>query len=295
MRQIKSTQSLKSFEAAARHMSFKRAAEEMFVTATAISHQIKSLEQQLNCVLFERQTRQVQLTQQGQLLFSTLRKAFDDIDESISQIESFSQRDVVTLGLGAIIGTRWLAPRLGDFWTQHENIDLRLHQTSFPMHQSLEHFDLAIAWGTGYWPDMKAEPFIDIEFTPVMSPDLEQPQTEANLMQLPLIHQKDRKAWRQWFTAAGVDQDVQIEGTVIDDSNLVLQAALSGQGVALGVLPFVEADIAEGRLVRPFALSIVPDESYYLIYRKGSIRKSEVKTVRDWLIGEVSTCFDSGL
>ena len=289
MRQIKSTQALKSFEAAARHMSFKRAAEEMFVTATAISHQIKTLEQQLKCSLFQRQTRQVQLTQQGQILFNTLRKAFDDIDESIRQVESFSQRDVVTLGLGPIIGTRWLAPRLGDFWAQHENIDLRLHQTSFPMHQSLEHFDLAIAWGTGYWPGMEAEPFIDIEFTPVMSPELEQPRSESDLLQLPLIHQKDRKAWRQWFSAADVDQDVQIEGTVIDDSNLVLQAALSGQGVALGVLPFVEADIAEGRLVRPFELAVKPEEAYCLIYRKSSIKKPEVKAVRDWLIGEVGT------
>ncbi|UCB55074.1 MAG: transcriptional regulator GcvA [Thiotrichales bacterium] len=287
MRQIKSTQALKSFEAAARHMSFKRAAEEMFVTATAISHQIKTLEQQLNCSLFERQTRQVQLTQQGQLLFSTLRKAFDDIDDTVRQVESFSQRDVVTLGLGPIIGTRWLAPRLGNFWVKHPTIDLRLHQTSFPMHQSLEHFDLAIAWGTGYWPDMEAEPFIDIEFTPVLSPDLKQPQNEAELLRLPLIHQKDRKAWRQWCSAAGMDQDVQIEGTVIDDANLVLQAALSGQGVALGVLPFVEADIAEGRLVRPFEFSIKPEESYYLIYRNAVLKKKAVKSVRDWLVGEV--------
>ena len=287
MRTIKSTQALKAFEAAARHMSFKRAAEEMFVTATAISHQIKTLEQQLNCSLFDRQTRQVQLTQQSQILFNTLRKAFDDIDESIRQVESFSQRDVVTLGLGPIIGTRSLAPRLGDFWSQHENIDLRLHQTSFPMHQSLEHFDLAIAWGTGYWPDMEAEPFIDIEFTPVLSPELEQPQNETDLLQLPLIHQKNRKAWRQWLSAAGLDQDIQIEGTVIDDSNLVLQAALSGQGVALGVLPFVEADIAEGRLVRSFELAVKPEEAYYLIYRNGSLRKAEVGVLREWLVGEV--------
>jgi len=237
--------------------------------------------------LFERKTRQVQLTQQGQLLFSTLRKAFDDIDDSVHQVESFSQRDVVTLGLGPIIGTRWLAPRLGDFWAQHGDIDLRLHQTSFPMHQSLEHFDLAIAWGTGYWPDMEAEPFIDIEFTPVLSPDFEQPQNESDLLELPLIHQKDRKAWRQWFTAVDMNQDISIEGTVIDDSNLVLQAALSGQGVALGVLPFVETDIAEGRLLRPFELSIVPEESYYLIYRKSSLKKAEVGAVRDWLVGEV--------
>jgi len=243
MRNVKSAQALKSFEAAARYLSFKRAAEELFVTPTAISHQIKSLEQQLNCTLFERQSRQVLLTKPGQVLFNTLRKAFDDIDVSITQVESYNQRDVVTLGLGSIIGTRWLAPRLGDFWAKNNSIDLQLHNTAFPTQNNFERFDLAIVWGSGYWPSMEAELFIKIKLTPVLSPCSKQPENESDLLDYPLIHQRDHKAWQQWFDSANVRTTENIVGTVIDDTNLVLQTALDGQGVALGILPFVGSGI----------------------------------------------------
>ena len=159
-------QALRSFEAAARHLSFKRAAEELYVTPTAISHQVKSLETRLDCRLFERRARQVELTRQGQELYLTLRQAFSDIDACIERIQSTGARDVVTLGLGPIIGTRWLAPRLGDFWRQHDDIDLRLHHTAFPLKHSSDQFDLAIAWGDGRWPGFEVTPFVDIEVTP---------------------------------------------------------------------------------------------------------------------------------
>lgn len=287
MRNIRSTQALRSFEAAARRMSFKLAAEELFVTATAISHQVKTLEQQLDCELFKRKTRKVQLTQQGHELFSTLRKAFDDIDESITRVKSFSHRDVVTLGLGPIIGTRWLAPRLGDFWAKHKNLDLRLHHTAFPMQQSIEHFDMAIAWGDGHWPSMEVVPFINIETTPVMAPRLQLPAQASDLLDYPLIHERDRSGWKQWFKAAGVQLGNENVGTVIDDANLALETALNGQGVALGILPFVDEDLSSGRLVKPFELSINPGQAYYLIYRKNTAEKQAVKALRDWLIGEV--------
>lgn len=149
MRKIKSTQSLRNFEAAARHLSFKSAANELCVTPTAVSHHIKKLEEQLDCFLFERKTRQIILTAQGQDLFNVLYKSFNEVDEAIEKIKSHRGRDVVTLGLGSIIGTHWLAPRLGDFWSRHPDIDLRLHHTSLPWHQDTDHFDLAIAWGDG--------------------------------------------------------------------------------------------------------------------------------------------------
>lgn len=283
MRNIKSAQALKSFEAAARYLSFKCAAEELFVSPTAISHQIKSLERQLNCTLFERKARQVSLTRPGQILFNTLRKAFNDIDDSINEVESYRQRPVVALGLGPIIGTHWLAPRLGDFRTKHQSVDLQLHNIGFTSSSNLQHFDLAIAWGNGYWPSMNAVPFINIRLTPVLSPRLKQPAIESDLLDYPLIHQRDRNAWQQWFRMAKVEQTNKIGGTVIDDSNLVLQTALDGQGVALGILPFVESEINEKKLVMPFDLSMEPDNAYYLICRKSCLRKPEVMQVYEWL------------
>lgn len=286
MRQIRSVQALKTFEAAARHLSFKYAAQELCVTATAISHQIKTLEALLGFVLFKRKVRRIELTDQGYELFNALRKAFDDIDDTINQIETRSKRDVVTLGLGPIIGARWLAPRLGDFWETHPGIDLRLHHITFPLQKSADLFDLAIAWGDGHWPQMEVTPFIGIKLTPVMSPQLPQPVDAVDLLQQVLIHERNRKGWQQWFAQAGVEYDG-TTGTTIDDANLVLQATLNGQGVSLGILPFVSEDLRNGRLVRPFDLSIDPELSYYLIYRNKSLNKPAVEVVRDWLLSNI--------
>ena len=280
--------SLKSFESAARNMSFKLAAEELHVTPTAISHQVKSLEQQLDCRLFVRKTRQVQLTAEGQELFATLKKAFDEIDDTASRVKSRRARDVVTLGLGPIIGTRWLAPRLGDFWSRHRDIDLRLHHSAFPMRESIDHFDLAIAWGDGHWPGMQVTPFISIRVTPVLAPGTPIPAQASELLDYALIHERDRQGWRQWFHSAGVEQTDDGIGTVIDDANLVLQTALDGQGVALGILPFVEEELQAGRLLRPFDLAIDPGQAYYLIHRKNSRDKASVNVVRDWLLGQIA-------
>ncbi len=279
-------QSLRSFEAAARHLSFKRAAEELYVTPTAISHQVKALETQLGCRLFERRARQVDLTRQGQELYVTLRRAFADIDACIERIHTMGSREVVTLGLGPIIGARWLAPRLGDFWKQHSDIDLRLHHTAFPLMHNVNQFDLAIAWGDGHWPSLEVMPFTRIEVTPVMSPQLPLPTDPAELLGYPLVHQRDRQGWQQWLANAGVDTPDPQFGTVIDDANLVLQTALNGQGVVLGILPFVEDDIREGRLVRPFDLAIDPGLAYYLIYAKQRLDKPAVRAVRDWLLAQ---------
>ena len=169
MAKTPTNQSLRSFEAAARHLSFKRAAEELYVTPTAISHQVKALETQLGCRLFERRTRQVDLTRQGQELYTTLRRAFSDIDSCLERVRSMGAREVVTLGLGPIVGTRWLAPRLGEFWERHGDIDLRLHHTAFPLKYNSDQFDLAIAWGDGHWPALEVAPFINIEVTPVIT------------------------------------------------------------------------------------------------------------------------------
>ncbi len=284
MPRVPTNQSLRSFEAAARQLSFKRAAEELYVTPTAISHQVKALEDRLGCRLFERRARQVELTRSGQELYATLRRAFGDIDSCLERIRTQGAREVVTLGLGPIVGTRWLAPRLGDFWQKHGEIDLRLHHTAFPLRQSADQFDLAIAWGDGHWPSMRVTPFMKIEITPVLSPDLPLPASPAALLDYPLVHQRDRHGWRQWFAAAGVNTPDGEPGTVVDDANLVLQTALNGQGVALGILPFVNEDIREGRLLRPFELAIDPGLAYYLIDPKSPRLKAPVRAVRDWLL-----------
>lgn len=268
-------------------MSFKRAAEELFVTPTAISHQVKALENWLGCALFERRARQVELTRAGQELYSTLRRAFVDIDTCLERIRSQGLREVVTLGLGPIIGTRWLAPRLGDFWRKHGDIELRLHHTAFPLRYSTDPVDLAIAWGDGHWPSFEVRPFIRTEVTPVISPLLQRPKRPSDLLDYPLVHQRDRHGWQQWFEAAGIDLPEASFGTVVDDANLALQTALNGQGVVLGILPFVEEDIRDGSLLRPFELAVDPGKAYYLLHAKGGDDRPSVRAVRDWLSSHV--------
>lgn len=291
MRKLKSFSALRSFEAAARHLSFKMAAEELFVTPTAVSHQIRTLENELDCRLFERKIRQVQLTLEGHELFTSVRQAFDNMEETATRISSRTVRDVVTLGLGPIIGARWLAPRLGDFWFRHPDIDLRLHHSPLPIHQRIEQFDLAIAWGDGHWPAMVVNSFIEIKVTPVLAHcglfeqvNFTQP---SELLQFPLIHQRDRKGWYQWLASAGVEITDLGLGTIIEDSNIVLQTALDGQGIILGILPFIEDELVAGRLSRPFDLSVDPGRAYYLIHQSKSINKPAVRKVRDWLLSQI--------
>ncbi|MFT5506164.1 MAG: LysR family glycine cleavage system transcriptional activator [Gammaproteobacteria bacterium] len=201
---------------------------------------------------------------------------------------------MVTLGLGPIIGTRWLAPRLGDFWQRHPNIDLRLHHTAFPMQHSAEIFDLAIAWGNGNWAGLTSRLFISIEMTPVISPELVRPQTPADLTRYPLIHERDRLGWQQWFRESDLDDQHAQSGPIIDDANLVIQTVLSGQGIALGILPFVAEDLDSGRLIQPFEQTIRPENAYYLIHQPNNLHKPAIQVVYDWLLAQINQDAPSG-
>ena len=125
--------------------------------------------------------------------------------------------------------------------------------------------------------------------SPVLASGREMPAKPADLLDYALIHERDRGGWRQWFAAAGVDVADEIPGTIVDDANLVLQTTLNGQGVALGILPFVEDELKGDRLIRPFGLAVDPGKAYYLIYAESRLRNPAVKRVRDWLLEQIET------
>ena len=278
---------IRAFEAAARHASFKDAANELGLTPTAISHQIKQLEQTCGRALFIRRTRQVELTPDGRNFAEAIRPAVETMASAFANLCSTSDRHNVTLGAGPIFASRWLVPRLADFWTAHPDIDLWLHHSPLPVWQQMMQFDLAVAWGNGKWPDVVSEPLLRIEVTPVISPDLLRTgpalTSPEQLASYPLLHHRNATGWDQWFAAAGAAMPADLPGTVFEDSNVLLQAALSGRGVALGVLPFIEDDLARGRLVRPFTTSVDPGDAYFLIYRPGALAKDATAAVRTWL------------
>ncbi len=283
---------LRAFEAAARHESFKEAALELGLTPTAISHQVKLLERISGQALFLRQGRRVELSLAGRDFAATVSPLFDGLRKAYARLCDGSSRQRVTLGAGPVFSARWLVPRLPDFWARHPGIDLRLHHSPLPVWQQMADLDLAVAWGKGDWPGMVSEPLLDIELAPVLAADLYRTvgplESPEDLLSLPLFHHRDRSGWRQWFEAQGVAARKELPGTLFEDANVLLQAALSGRGVALGVLAFVRDELASGHMVQPFAKSVDPGEAYFLSYRPSAVSDEAVAAVKDWMLQSAS-------
>ena len=282
---------LRTFEVAARRLSFKDAADELCVSATTVSNQIRQLEADWPCKLFIRKTRAVVLTDEGRSLSQVVTRAFDDIRAEV-EVHMNPGRKSVTLAVGPIFGLRWLVPRLKRFRKMHPKIDLVLHDSPRITDAAMMTSHLAVDWGTGDWSGLNSQKLLDTTYAPILRADLLEAcgglTTPADLARFPLIHQRDKSEWAAWFRLAGVAEFAPVAETIITDSNLVLQAALYGQGVSLGVFPFVSADVEAGHLVKPFDIELVPERSFYLLSRPSSPRTREVSVVLDWLLSEAA-------
>jgi LysR family glycine cleavage system transcriptional activator len=282
---------LRTLEAAARLESFKDAAVELGVSATTVSNQIRMLERDWRCLLFVRKTRQVVLTETGQSLSKVVRQAFDAISREIDFHVSTS-RQSVTIAVGAIFGARWLTPRLIKMRRDLPRIDLSLHRGRRVTGPSDMPAAIVVDWGTGDWPGLHAEQLLSIQYSPVISPSLVDERgkldTPADLSKFPVIHQHDRAEWSNWLEMVGAANFRSSEETIIEDSNIAIQAALAGQGVTLGTFPLVQDEVDSGRLVKPFAQNLSPDRSYYILTRPGARNRPEIAAVCDWLLREAN-------
>ncbi|MDH3667999.1 MAG: LysR substrate-binding domain-containing protein [Paracoccaceae bacterium] len=284
-RQLPPLPALRAFEAAARRGSFKDAAEELGVTPTAVSYQIKRLEEQLGAALFERRVRQVDLTSTGEALHLATAQALDRIENEWARLRH--DRSTVVLLIGPMAAGRWLVPRMTDFWKENPRIDLRLHHSARTYNLEAADADLAIAYGEGKWPQYTVEPLIQVEMTPVVSPTLLDETGPVggadDLMRLPLIHERDRQDWDRWIAencSAGTSPKTDI---MIQDANVALHAAINGQGVALGIIQFIHDDLAAGRLVRPVETTVRPTRAYYLLTRPNWPMNPAMRRVYEWL------------
>jgi LysR family glycine cleavage system transcriptional activator len=282
---------LRTFEAAGRHLNFTRAAEELHVTQAAVSHQIKQLEEHLEVQLFRRLGRRLVLTEPGQALLPVLHDAFARIAQSVEGLNLRQQGGALAVTLRPYFAMKWLAPRLGRFWQVHPQIALRLHHSIEAVDFAREDVDLAVLWGSEDWPGVEAELLMAGELTPVCSPALLEgahPLREpADLRHHNLLHEESHDLWSRWLNAAGALEVDPERGTMIDDTNVRLEAAADGQGVALGWLPLLAEDFAAGRLVRPFEAAL-PNLGYYVVYPAGDLTRSKVRAFRDWLMEEVA-------
>jgi LysR family glycine cleavage system transcriptional activator len=283
---------LRAFEAAARHLSFKRAADELHVTPTAISHHVRLLEETLGVRLFERKPRQVVLTAEAQILYPVLRDGLDSFAATIDAISRKRRRHVVTLSATMAFTAKWLVPRMGAFRAARPGIDMKLLATDDPVDLTAGAADLAIRYGRGPFPGLTAESRIVDRFAPVVSPKLGVARA-SDLKNATLLHFDWRRSdsanptWPRWLTAArvrGVDPHA---GLRFSDESHAIQAAVAGHGVALLSLTLVADELAAGTLVTPFGPQM-RGHSYHLVYRDARAAVTPVAAVRSWLLSELS-------
>lgn len=283
---------LRVFTVAARFENFKRAAAELGVTPTAVSAQIKTLEAHLGRPLFQRNAQSVALNAAGERLAEECEEIFRQLERAVADASNTGARSSITVGVGALIGAQWLSRRLFSFWQRFPETGLYLHYSAGGVQFSDGQSDVMLVWGDGDWPQLTSEPLLRFPTAPVLSPtllaDTHTPLMPADLLDLPLLHWKDQFDWQEWFAAQGVDTGGRLAGVVIDDSSVLLRAALSGQGVALGLLPLIQEELQSGSLIRPFDRNFSPSRSYHLVYPPTALDTPQLRDFRDWILTEAA-------
>ena len=290
-RRLPPLNSLKCFEAAGRLLSFTAAANELNVTQAAISHQIKVIEEYLGMALFDRYPRRLSLTDQGKTLLPEVTEAFDRVSQAVAAINREQYSNVLSVRLAPSFAAKWLSPRLKYFWLQYPEIDLRLFHTHGAVDFEREEIDIAVTYGKGDWSGVVVDKLLSLDFFPVCAPSFlhnDKPLNDiGNLRYYALLHDANYECWRDWLKLAGIDDIDADRGTVIDDTNVLIQAAIDGQGVALGSTTFVEDLLESGRLVKPFDINLVNEFAYYVVYPESHIKNPAVRAFKDWLLSLV--------
>ncbi|MBB4258463.1 MULTISPECIES: transcriptional regulator GcvA [unclassified Bradyrhizobium] len=288
---LPSLNGLRAFEAAARHLSFTLAAAELNVTQTAISHQIRRLEEELGIRLFIRQNRALALTPEARDYLPGVRAAFNDLRLATDRLLRKDDDKVLTVSTLASLAAKWLLPRLTDFQEQHPGIDVRITTSTSFVDFQRDNVDAAIRYGRGQWPGLRADWLMADELFPVCSPSLlrgDKPlRRPEDLGNHPLLHTSSANSddWRLWLTAAGLPADIaRHPGITFDMIFMTIQAAIDGIGVAMGRTSYVQDDIAKGRLVVPFKIALPADAGFYLVAPEGRREAPKLTAFRQWLI-----------
>jgi LysR family transcriptional regulator, glycine cleavage system transcriptional activator len=294
--------SLRAFVAAARHLSFVRAAEELHVTPAAIGQQVRQLEAHLDCALFERHGRSLHLTDAGHALLPGLTDGFERLIGAIAHLASSRSGGLLTVSVTPSFAAKWLVPRLEKFNAAHPDIDLRLAASMTLVDFAVEDVDCSVRYGPGIYPGLIVERLLAEAVFPVCSPALlAGPNSLARpeaLKHHTLLHDDspDRDAscpdWRMWLRAAGASEVAARQGPRFNQSSLVLEAAIAGHGVGLAKAQLAEADLRAGRLVRPFGAAQRVDFAYYFVAPPNRSALHKVDAFRRWLRREAEAAGD---
>lgn len=287
---LPSLNGLRAFEAAARHLSFTQAAAELNVTQTAISHQIRRLEEELGLRLFVRKNRALVLTPQAKDYLPGVRAAFNDLRLATDRLLRKDNDKVLTISTLASLAAKWLLPRLSNFQDAHPGIDVRITTSTSLVDFKTGDVDAAIRYGRGHWPGVRAQWLMADELFPVCSPALlkgEHPlRRPLDLAHHALLHSSGGydDDWRLWLTAAGLPADISRQpGLSFDLIFMTVQAAIDGIGVAMGRTSYVQDDIQKGRLVVPFKIALPADAGFYLVSPEGTPDPPKLRVFRDWI------------
>lgn len=282
---------LRVFEATARQANFTKAGQELGMTQTAVSYQIKLLEESIGEPLFLRQTRRISLTEAGQRLAPKVSEAFDLLQEAVAHARN-STEGTLNIHSTATFASRWLARHIGSFQLRNPAIAVRLETAQEVIDFAQTEADVAIRAGKGDWPGLRCHSLLKVDFTPMLSPELAASiggvSTPADLLKLRLIDPGD-PWWKAWLTAAGVSgADLESRPrSRLGAQSFEAQAAVAGQGVAMLTPAFYVEELAMGRLIQPFDLVCNEGSHYWLAYPESRRNAPKIRAFRDWLLGEL--------
>ncbi len=290
--------SLRAFDFAAQHLNFTRAADALGVTPAAISHQIKELESQLGLVLFQRTSRTMRLTREGEILHTAAHESLEVLSRALIRIKRLENRMQIRVSASPSLAAKWLVPRLDRFLSLQPGADVRIDVSHAVVDFDRDDVDLAVRFGEGRYPGLRADILFQDNVFPVCSPRIitkERPlKTPRDLLRHTLIH-LDWEAqgspwpnWTMWMKASGINDFDDRTGLHFGQTSFAVQAAIDGMGVALGDSNLVADDLAAGRLVKPFELSLRAPKhlAYYIITRPDTSDAPMVNAFRDWCMAE---------
>ncbi|MNJ97932.1 Glycine cleavage system transcriptional activator [compost metagenome] len=278
---------LRAFEAAARLGSFKAAAQELAVTPTAVSHQIRALEAQTELVLFDRQVRKVSLTEAGAQLYPVLRDGFDAFEATLTRLAQQRTRTQVSISATNAFTVKWLVPRMADFRRRHPDMDLQLQASDDLVDLRSTAVDIAIRYGRGPYPGLVTQPLFTDRFAPVANPRLGV-TSPKDLARVPLIRfdwkrpKPENPTWERWFTIAQRPLPRQASQLRFSDEGHAIQAAVAGHGIALVSLALIADELEAGHLVQPFG-PVIDGHTYHLAMHAGRPASAAVQAVAKWL------------
>ena len=287
---------LRGFEAAARLGSFSRAADELNMTQSAISHQIKSLEGFFDQPLFERVGRSVELTDAGYDFLQTAKRSLTVLSQGTRRLEAYSDPGQVVVSTTASFASRWLLPQFSHLFTEHPNIKPWLYTTDEFIDLHRTEVDVAIRLGSGDWPDAHSVKLIDDWVTPMCSPQMFQSlkaaQFPEDLAGYQLLHDERLDGWQSWFQFQDVHRTKPQSGMNFSDPGLALECAMNGHGLAMGSLILADQLLRDGKLCRPFQTAMKTSDSYFAVSLDDNLHRPETRQFWDWLISRRSNLKD---